>query len=55
MGNIKTAPTNNKHDGTETVKICPNCHYEFHSLELLILYSLDQKLITEFDGVNNEP
>lgn len=26
-------PISKKDGGTETVKICPNCHYEFHCLE----------------------
>ena len=41
--------------GEQVVKVCPNCHYEFHSLETLTLYSLNQKMINEFDEVENEP
>jgi len=44
-------PIPKENDGTETVKICPNCHCEFHGLETLILYSLDQKMINDFDDV----
>ena len=40
--------------GEDIVNICPNCHCEFHSLELVTLYSLNQQLIDELDEVERQ-
>ena len=44
-------PVPKESGGERVVKVCPNCHYEFHSLETLTLYSLDKKMIDDFDEV----
>ena len=34
-------PVRKEHGGTETVDICPNCHFEYHAIEGLVQYSLN--------------
>lgn len=38
-------PVRKEHGGTETIKICPNCHHEFHYHEKRVKLNLEQEQI----------